>query len=65
MLRAQIAHKQSSFRWRELFKDFMAAQALARPEVGMLPWGASGPASPLASPEKTYQLIRSAFRPRM
>jgi hypothetical protein len=65
MLRAQIAHKPNSFRWGGWFKDFMAAQALARPEIGLLPWGASGPASPLARPERTYELIRGAFRPRM
>jgi len=65
MLRAQIAHKQPSFRWRELWKDFMAAQALARPEVGLLPWGARGYAAPLSRPDQTYEIVRNAFRPRM
>lgn len=66
MQRAQVQHKGLTINWRGWLRDFMAAQAMARPEQGFLMGGLSdGPASPLARPDRTYQLIRSAMRPRM
>ena len=63
---AQVQHKGFSINWRGWLRDFMAAQAMARPEQGLLIQGLSRePASPLARPDHTYQLIRSAMRPRM
>ena len=66
MQRAQVQHKGLTINWRQWLRDFMTAQAMARPEQGLLIWGQSRePASPLARPDHTYQLIRSAMRPRM
>jgi hypothetical protein len=59
-------HKDTPFGWVKLLQDFMAAQAQARPERGLLLWGETRPpASPLARPDSSYQLIRMALRPRM
>jgi hypothetical protein len=66
MQKAQVQHKGFSIHWRQWLRDFMAAQAQARPEQGLIVWSeARAPASPLARPDHTYQLIRSAMRPRM
>ena len=59
-------HKDVAFGWVKVLRDFMEAQAQARHERALLLWGDERlPASPLATPDATYNLIRTAFRPRM
>ena len=66
MEEAHKTHKDVPFGWVQLLREFLKAQAYARPERGLLLWGeARGPASPLARPDQTYNLIRNAMRPRL
>jgi hypothetical protein len=59
-------HKDVPFGWVKLLKDLLATQAQTRHERALLLWGETRePASPLARPDRSYQMIRMAFGPRL
>jgi hypothetical protein len=62
MEEAHREHKDVPFGWVQWLREFMKAQALARPERGYLFMGGAGS---LGRPDDTYNLIRTALRPRM
>lgn len=66
MTEVASVHKPTQSRWARLWADFMAVQAFARPERGLLLWGDKRMAGAhMASPDETFEMIRLAFRPRM
>jgi hypothetical protein len=59
-------HKDVPFGWVKWLKDLLAAQAQARHERAPRLWDETRqPASPLARPDRSYQMIRMAFGPRL
>jgi len=65
MEEAHRLHKDTSFGWLKLLRDFMEAQAQARHERALILWGEGrDPRQPLARPDDTYRLIRGALGPR-
>jgi hypothetical protein len=66
MTKVDGVHKSTQSRWAKLWADLLAAQALARPERGMLLWGDKRTAEPhMPRPDDTFEMIRIAFRPRI